>query len=333
VTVDTLRRMFAHGDVPLDQAFELADTRARRLQSRYQRVVQQAVWGGLGSLVCSFASIAFGSRPLLVYAELFFLIVMVLGVIEGLIARYHHHWILERHRAERLRLLRFSWLIDPAHWDLPDDALPELQDQLQQAVNRTRQISDAAMKQWCRETRWPDVTLPSATLDPAFVARLRRDYVDERLNTQLAYFIGMAERRERLDTITWFLPAAGFFIAIALSAFHLVAEVVGTGNHLAPASSAIVDATVLPPGGWLLFLILALPTAGAAARLLRTAFEFARNRQRFVLTALELERTRGQLEAATEPLVVARAMARAELALEQEHRAWLLLMTEAEWYG
>ncbi len=325
--------MFAHGDPSLDQAFELVDTRARRLQSRYQRVVQQAVWGGLGSLVCSFASIAFGSRPLLTYAELFFLAVMALGVGEGLIRRYHHYWILERHRAERLRLLRFGWLIDPTHWDLPDESLPDLQQRLQGAVDETLLISDEVMKQWCRETRWPEVVLPAHAPDPAFVARLQRDYVDERLNTQLAYFIGMAERRERLDTITWFLPATGFFIAIVLSAFHLLTAVFGGGEHATAGLSAAMGAPVPPPGGWLLFFILALPTAGAAARLLRAAFEFARNRQRFMVTALELERTRGRLESDTDPLSAARAMARAELALEQEHRAWVLLMTEAEWFG
>jgi hypothetical protein len=85
--------------------------------------------------------------------------------------------------------------------------------------------------------------------------------------------------------------------------------------------------------GPILFLILALPTAGAAARLLRTAFEFARNRQRFIVTEAELNRARGNLEAAVGPLAIAEAMARAEYALQNEHRAWLLLMAEAEWFG
>ncbi len=168
---------------------------------------------------------------------------------------------------------------------------------------------------------------------PPFVESMKRHYVAQRLSDQLGYFLDMAERREQLDAVTRILPAIGFGTAVLLSFIQLIVEAIQEASTRAPGESIVEAAQIGTPEHWLLFFILILPAAGAAARLLRTAFEFARNRQRFVTTAAELDRARGWLDVAVTPGDVALAMAKAEHALEQEHRAWLELMLEAEWFG
>jgi hypothetical protein len=286
-------------------------------------VVLVAVLGGFFALTCSFASVAFGPTLWWLLGELASSLVMVGAIAIGVAGRYHHHWILLRHRAERLRLLRFAWMVDPRHWDAPAEAGPALARDLQAEVDAIVACAEPEMKQWARDTRPPVVEIPDRVPSAAFVEAFKRYYVRQRLSSQLAYFVDMAERRERLDAVTRILPAATFGMALVLSFAHLIDELAGYWHGEA----------LKPPRGWPLFLILVLPAAGAAARLLRSAFEFARNRQRFVVTAAELDRARGWLDMATNPADVARAMIKAEDALAQEHREWLRLMLEAEWYG
>lgn len=327
MSVEPLVAMFSKGEPSLELALADADARAGELQRKYRRVVQLAVWGGFFALVSAFAAISFGPNAWFVLLEAISFAAMVWGVTEGLVRRHHQHWILARHTAERLRLARFGWLVNPQHWDLGLDALQRLEPVLQMIVDDIRLTGETEMKRWCRDSPRPSADLPARSVSPAFVEAVKQHYVPRRLNDQLGYFIEMAERRERLDAITRILPALGFGAAVLLSFVHLVGEVVD--RIAGPAGSEGITV----PGGWMLFLILVLPAAGAAARLLRSAFEFARNRQRFVTAAAELERARGRLDVAAEPGDVARAMGRAEDALEQEHREWLELMLEAEWFG
>ncbi len=333
MTVESLAGLFAQGSPSLEGALADIDAHASVLQRRYRRVVQQAVWGGFLALAFAYASICFAPNAIFLVGEAIGTLVMVAGIIEGLTRRHLREWILARHRAERLRLLRFAWLITPAHWDLPPEARPDVERALQQEVNATLATTESEMKGWCRHTHLPVVGGLDRALSPAFVDAMKRYYVGYRLNDQLGYFLDMAERREQLNAVTRILPAIGFATAVLLSFIQLVVEAFKVGSERQATEAGIEASQFATPERWLLFFILILPAAGAAARLLRTAFEFARNRQRFVMTAAELDRARGWLDVAVTPGDVAIAMAKAEHALEQEHRAWLELMLEAEWFG
>ncbi len=326
MTVDELVSLASAGE-SIDAAFARVDARANALQRRHQRVVLVGVTAGFVALACSFASICFTpvvpSLPLLL-GEFASSLVMVGAIVHGLVSRYHHHWILQRHRAERLRLLRFSWIVDPQNWDAAPDAGPAMARELRAQVDAVVGAGEPEMKRWYGNAGVADVAMPAHAPSQAFVDAVKRYYVQERLSGQLSYFLDMADRRERLDSVTRILPAVAFGTAVLLSFIHLIIEYVDYRNG---------GEAIAVPGGWLLYVILILPAFGAAARLLRSAFEFARNRQRFIITAAELERARGRLDIATKPADVARAMLRAEDALAQEHREWLRLMLEAEWYG
>jgi exonuclease VII small subunit len=89
----------------------------------------------------------------------------------------------------------------------------------------------------------------------------------------------------------------------------------------------------------LIFGAAVLPVLGSCFRLLRSAFEYSRNTARFRAKYRALEQLISKLEVAlgqadtftTEEIV--RYMWKGELLLENEHREWLRLMKQAEWFG
>ncbi|MCE5326603.1 MAG: hypothetical protein LLG01_09315 [Planctomycetaceae bacterium] len=83
----------------------------------------------------------------------------------------------------------------------------------------------------------------------------------------------------------------------------------------------------------LVLMAAALPLVGSGLRTLRGAFEFGRNALRFEANRSALARLAAHLEAANDPTIVATDMWACEQLLEAEHRQWLHLMTESEWFG
>jgi hypothetical protein len=77
----------------------------------------------------------------------------------------------------------------------------------------------------------------------------------------------------------------------------------------------------------------ALPIVGATIRTYRTAHEFGRNANRFHAVANELRAFRAALGRADGFPEKLRVMEDVERALKNEHRAWIRLMIEAEWFG
>jgi hypothetical protein len=87
-----------------------------------------------------------------------------------------------------------------------------------------------------------------------------------------------------------------------------------------------------------------LPVIASMIRTLRSAFEFSRNRSRFLaahdaLSKLEKRLTHHLLWARTTDLtpeyeaMILRELERCEAQLRTEHIEWLRLMLEAEWFG
>jgi hypothetical protein len=87
---------------------------------------------------------------------------------------------------------------------------------------------------------------------------------------------------------------------------------------------------------WSLLLITlaaALPVVGAGIRTFRTAYEFARNTIRFRAKRDALTHLEEKLQKETEPEEIFRDLWRCEQVMKAEHREWLSLMIEAEWFG
>jgi hypothetical protein len=147
-------------------------------------------------------------------------------------------------------------------------------------------------------------------------------YVRERLEPQLAYATQRARSNASLERST-LLVGPSFFLFSVLAAFgHFTYEAM---NELRDKPEAI--------GLILIFLAAALPAVGAGVRILRGAYEFARNYSRFHSVATGLSHISERLRQGADSSVISALLKQSEQVLAAEHREWLRLMMEAEWFG
>ena len=82
-----------------------------------------------------------------------------------------------------------------------------------------------------------------------------------------------------------------------------------------------------------LVLAVALPVVAAGIRTWRAAHEFGRNMSRFEAKRSALEELARSLGETRSPEAVFHLLWQSEQILEADHREWLRLMLEAEWFG
>ena len=147
-------------------------------------------------------------------------------------------------------------------------------------------------------------------------------YVRERLEPQLAYARKRARSNASLERSTW-LVGPSFFLLSVLAAFgHFIYEAINE-SHDNPEAVGLI----------LIFLAAALPAVGAGVRIIRGAFEFARNYSRFHGAATGLSQISERLRHCADSSAIPTLLEQSEQVLAAEHREWLRLMMEAEWFG
>ncbi len=309
--------------VVLGQPFERADRAAIDAQRRFRRLaISATICGSIALVVAGVRGSVLADvegAQWLTIAELVLVSLTAIGVIWGLLAYRRESWFLQRVKAERLRLLKFSSLIDPRWWCGDEDARAEWKIDLRRGAMQIEQLQHHDLLHLSTDESPP--TLPEReecnAIEGADVSALVRYYREHRLDVQRRYFRATSERDEQsLLSNPRLLPVA-FFLGVVFVAFHALAEL---GDR---ASESAIFA----------LLAVATPAAWTILRVYRSATEVARNasrsRARYVaLTriAIELERPRDAYHALS-------LMRMAEHVLDADQREWLRLMHEAEWYG
>jgi hypothetical protein len=151
-------------------------------------------------------------------------------------------------------------------------------------------------------------------------------YQQKRLQVQMAYFTRQAERNVQLDRYTRLLPPGLFVVSVAFVFLHFLYDVAvthdpQTPDHHDPVSVLLIVAAI------------AIPVLGAGVRTLRTAYEFASITSRFRAKHVALGHLTERLRSASDPTALCYAMWCGEQILDSEHREWLCLTIEAEWFG
>ena len=171
-------------------------------------------------------------------------------------------------------------------------------------------------------------------LPPAVLRALTEYYLSKRLNPQKEYLANRTQRNEFSDWISAYLPWF-FFVSI-----------------LAVFCKYFFRSVSVRWEGLLALLAALLPAVAAGVRTWRSAFEFSRNKGRFEAAHLALrdlerrlvnegfaavEGKGGQLskhgDEPTDAYPILRDLSWCEHILESEHREWLRLMYETEWFG
>ena len=146
-------------------AYERSDAEAIRHQDRHRLLAGSAALFGTVAVLLAISQLAFpestrwlgiGDIPSIeTVSALAALAAVVLGLMIALKAR----WLLEHHKAERLRLLKFRFLLDPAVW-CDDERFPRHVERLRNAVDEIRRMTAHDFREWAEELGKLDIRRP-----------------------------------------------------------------------------------------------------------------------------------------------------------------------------
>ncbi len=365
----------AHYQATLKPAYDKANTLALAHQKKHQRVTVFAALAG--SIAVIFAIMGLTplkllfqpqpqpKPPALAVAEVLAALAAAAAVWWGVRAAFHDHWLLERHRAERIRLLKFCALREPTLLEAQGADISAWRTWFDAQLAQLEQLDKQAMKHWVESEpfvevprRWERVQVTDGTL-----LALVKYFQLKRLGVQYNYFTARAARNVKLNRETGWLPRLFFFASVGAALLHFALDSLEYYFHvdlLAPFAAAHAEAAgaagvahwwqvfLLEPHWWVLVLLAAaLPVAGAAMRTVRSANEFSRHGIRYRAKAVGLAFHANLLKdeaqklkpVADRPVPAADAervlldLWGSEQIMESEHREWLRLMMEAEWFG
>jgi hypothetical protein len=271
-------------------------------------------------------------------AESIFALSALAAVIVGIRAAWMPKWLLERHRAERCRFTKYRVLVRLAAAANDLEALGLCLSDFKEQIRKIEKLDDEDLEQFMEEDPVPEDP-PTVHQDLKVLPSLRElanHYVAQRLNSQAKYFLTQSRKKNAVDAPLRLLPPALFFGSILLVFLHFTIS--GYRHYLHPE-----DAKDTTFHFWSINLLIVgaavLPVLGSCVRLLRSAFEYSRNTVRFRAKYRALEQLISKLDVALGPSEsfhaeqIIRYMWKGELLLENEHREWLRLMKEAEWFG
>ena len=323
----------------LRKDFEEADMSALRAQKKYRWAVGKAAILGLIALL-----IGLGQRiglpetsggkkspnPWLVLDFLYTLVALGF-VLTAILTGKQGHWLNERFRAERMRLLKFKLLIDPRLWHAGLRDLAPWRNRLETGrrtiANQSEEILDALKL----SDAMPDLpaTDDCLAVEVPALQRLLEYYRRKRLGFQLEYFEGSARKKMALANSR--LPPVFFFVGISLVLCNDILE-----WATKDAQNRRIELTILV----LALASFAVPMGWSAIRSLRGAHEFSRNVARSYARHAALAEVSSSLDTATagpperwDRPVIFGYLYLCEGILASDQHEWIRLMRDAEWYG
>lgn len=316
---------------PINERFATADRDALRSQRWHRVFTLAATLSGGGALLIGVWNLDFGiphANP--AATELALVLLLVVSIAIGTLQQRKNRWLLNRHKAELLRLVKFEFITTPSVWDGRGAGAAQW---VTDRVGEIDAVRDRrALRQAVATARLPEeLTLPPDIASPTLL-KLVEYYLAKRLNPQKEYLANRAQRNGFWDgALQRNVNTMLFFASVAAIATQAAFVVRG-----APNARQLVTVITLCAAS--------LPVVASMSRTLRSAFEFSRNRSRFLaahdaLSTLEHRLTHHVMWARTTELApdakatVLREFERCETQLRTEHNEWLRLMLEAEWFG
>lgn len=293
-------------------------------QKAHTRNVMVAAVFGTAAIVCALAQLSGRFESVPFWLEMVALLVAGLAVARGLRAHRHHSWLLYRHKEERCHFLNWRLLTNPALWDGENESAQKAA--IEEALTQLAGLMEPSYEfhRWIEESQVPLLPASGAVRPPA---RLRDIYLKFRLEHQQRYFAGASSRNDRLQRRSKYVAVVGFFGAVLVGLVHFVVELYEHFGRAQEGTSAAAGVSLA-----LLLAAACIPVVGGTVRIIRNAFEPARNTVRFRHHEQALVTLIGRVKGASDARL-ANELWVSEFVLESEHRAWLSLMMEAEWFG
>ena len=315
-----------------NKVYRVADAEAQQYQRHHKIITALAAVFGTTAVLLAIVQLSSFVRErglLPTSGEFVAALIALFAMILGLVASFQRRYLLERHKAERYRLLKFGFLIDPDLYTGNEAETRRRTDRLSQEVVDVAALTHHTLDVWVMQddvSRMPgDTQTPHNTL-----SSLVEYYLVKRLNQQITYF-SQAAKPTSWERFTRHLPALFFFVSVLLAFDHFALAIYerGAGHGQQPHEfSGHGRVSEL-----LIVLAACFPVLGAGIRTLHTASEQRRNAIRFQAICYALEKLREVFQQERDAAMIFRLLWQCERIREVEHREWLRLMIEAEWFG
>ena len=193
---------------------------------------------------------------------------------------------------------------------------------LEAEVKAIEAIKHTDVHQWLEndEVPTPPDSVLGLAVPPAATIELIDYYRTRRLEYQLAFFLKRANEYLKLQKVTMHVPAALFLASVGAVLIHYGYDFYTHAERLDTFSR------------WMIVLAASLPVIGGTIRTFQNAYKFAGNTYRYRAKAVALTSIKSTLDHATGPRSQFLALWFSEQTLENEHREWLRLMLNAEWF-
>jgi hypothetical protein len=320
---------------PIADEFEKVDSEALTHQKWHRRLTLGATLSGGLSVLCSVWDLGFGQmvpsmEEWLPWVEVLALVGLSLSIGLGLWKERKNQWLINRHKAELYRLLRFEFVIHPGIW-LNSTVASEAWVREKIAAIKALQ-GRAALERSIERALLPEDENETPKVPSSTMLKLVEYYLAKRLNPQKEYLANRAQRNAFWDG--WLVRN----VTTGLLFLSVLASLIQMAVNWATSGEWTLRNVIFATLG-----AASLPALAAMIRTLRLAYEFSRNRSRFMaaheaLSQLEQRLTHHLLWGRSEPgaedtAVMLQDMKTSEGLLRTEHQEWLRLMLEAEWFG
>ncbi|HEX3580134.1 MAG TPA: RyR domain-containing protein [Thermoanaerobaculia bacterium] len=307
----------------------VADGEANRSQSRHRDLSRIAIVAGTAAIMFAILQLAAHAVtvPSINYVasklEAIAASAALLAVGVGWMASMNRRWLAQRHRAECLRMFKFCAL--DRLWSYGDEPWKRW------VGDRLREIppSDSHVSaEWSEENAFEDEKArPFRSHDDGLTQALIAYYRVKRLGYQRQYFD--ARSKAYAETMKpWHHISLWLFFASAICVLIHFGLEWGAGWVVPVWERRLDDA-----GIWFVALAAIIPVVGAGIRAWFGAFERTRSATLYKEKLSEIDRANDRLdEHAHDLAAIRRDIASTEQFLKQEHREWLRLLHDAEWF-
>ncbi len=310
----------------LRPVWKALDTRGIDLCRKHYLAARVAIVTGTAALVFAIVQLVVGG-VLAEWMEKVALLAAVVTVGVGLGWKLHHGWLATRQAAERIRLHKFTSLVDPLLWSDREAWRAKLEHKVTEIAAQNARDAEG----WARRVAHGAPPAPAgdtrSVMSTYELNLLARYYQSKRHGHQRAYF---HDRHTKLSSASWpikvHLPMWFFFGSVVCVAAHLAMHLWVPHDMLRGGFLYGLERGLLAAGA-------ILPIVGFGVRAMMAAFETPRR-------AMLFEAKRNAVDAAmlalqrTE-LNVPRlfdAITESEALFETEHREWCRLQFAAEWF-
>jgi hypothetical protein len=353
---------------PLNESWAAWDSEASSLKRKHGIiVVVAAIFGTLAVLLAiwQLAWSTAGENTRFMYAQIEFIVAAItfITVFAGVFVQVDKRWILERFRAEQCRFVKFAFMRQASFWLTQSPASRSAF--IDQCLGELRNLTEASVRKYIRNELELSSESEHVLDEPAgssqLIQQLRDFWLAKRINLQKEYFHARSKALSKVGSNTRRVLPILFYLSLLCAGIHFGVDAywhlwgsevhdhqdVKSGSEHPPAQAQLLAAggssadqrpmslreKFLKRIAWITLVAAAsLPVLALGLRSLRSAFEFDRNENRFHGLHKRLEKLAQRLPPNVSAQQLSRVSAATEVTLKDEHRGWLRLMIEAEWF-